>query len=132
DTRTNGLMIYRKICGACHGPGGNGITDLAPPLKNSEYINGSLNRLTSVILHGMIGPVTVNDIKYNLNTVMPGLNTNLEISDQDIADIVKFTQNAFGTTPRGMDPKKVRTLRNLKPKNGSLWTEEEILKVEFK
>ncbi|MFT6810771.1 MAG: mono/diheme cytochrome c family protein [Saprospiraceae bacterium] len=132
DTRTNGLMIYRKICGACHGPGGNGITDLAPPLKNSEYINGSLDRLTSVILHGMIGPVTVNDIKYNLNTVMPGLNTNLEISDQDIADIVKFTQNAFGTTPRGMDPKKVRTLRNLKPKNGSLWTEEEILKVEFK
>lgn len=127
DTRTNGLILYRKICGTCHGPAGNGIADLAPPLKNSEYINGSLNRLTSIILHGMTGPLTVNGIKYNLNTAMPGLNNNPDLSDQDIADIVKFTQNAFGTTPRGIDPNKIKKLRDIKPKNGSLYTEAELM-----
>ncbi|MFT4567710.1 MAG: hypothetical protein ACI9FN_002677 [Saprospiraceae bacterium] len=64
---------------------------------------------------------------------MPELNTNTELSDQDIADIIKFPQNTFGTTPRGMNPKEVRKSRNLKPKNGNLWTEEEeIINVIFK
>lgn len=33
--------------------------DLAPPLKGSEYMDGSMKRLTSIILYG-VGPIHVD------------------------------------------------------------------------
>ena len=42
DGRTNGLKLFRSICAACHGPSGDGIAELAPPLRESEYVTGSL------------------------------------------------------------------------------------------
>ncbi|MBU1822883.1 MAG: dehydrogenase, partial [Bacteroidetes bacterium] len=67
DARTKGLQLYRTICAACHGADGKGIQDLAPPLKGSEYIDGSMKRLASIILHGISGPIHVDGKLYTLN-----------------------------------------------------------------
>jgi mono/diheme cytochrome c family protein len=131
DDRTRGLKLFRTICAACHGADGKGIQDLAPPLKGSEYIDGSMHRLASIILHGMSGPVHVNGKLYQLNNDMPGLISNTSISDQDIADIIKFTQNAFAKEGKGIRADEVKKLRDKKPSSGGLFNEKELLEGVF-
>jgi mono/diheme cytochrome c family protein len=131
DDRTKGLKLFRTICAACHGADGKGIQDLAPPLKGSEYIDGSMHRLASIILHGMSGPMYVNGKLYQLNNDMPGLVNNSSISDQDIVDIIKFTQNAYAKEGKGINADEVKKLRDKKPSSGGLFNEKELLERIF-
>jgi len=130
DNRTKGLQLFRTICATCHGADGKGIQDLAPPLKGSEYIDGSMKRLASIILHGLSGPLTVNGKLYQLNNEMPGLVNNKEISDQDIVDIIKYTQNALAKEGKGISPSDVKILRDKKPL-GVLFNEKQLLEIDF-
>jgi mono/diheme cytochrome c family protein len=130
DNRTKGLQLFRTICATCHGADGKGIQDLAPPLKGSEYIDGSMKRLASIILHGLSGPLTVNGKLYQLNNEMPGLVNNKEISDQDIVDIIKYTQNALAKEGKGIYPSDVKILREKKPV-GVLFNEKQLLETDF-
>lgn len=129
--RTNGLKLFRRICGTCHGPSGDGIEGLAPPLRNSEYVSGSIHRLTSIILHGMYGPVHVNGKLYKLGGAMPGLVDNQSISDRDIADIVHYLQKSFVKEQKKISPEEIKALREQKPKQGDIFTEEELKKTKF-
>lgn len=131
DNRTKGLQLFRTVCSACHGADGKGIQDLAPPLKGSEYIDGSMKRLASIILHGLSGPITVNGKLYQLNNEMPGLATNKDISDQDIADIIRFTQNAFAKEGKNITVEEVKKLRDRKPTGGGLFNEKQLLETDF-
>jgi mono/diheme cytochrome c family protein len=131
DNRTKGLKLFRTICASCHGADGKGITDLAPPLKGSEYIDGSMHRLASIILHGLSGPIHVNGKLYQLNNDMPGLVSNTSISDQDIADIIRFTQNAFAKEGKGITAEEIKKLRDKKPSSGGLFNEKELLESTF-
>ncbi|MCP9767842.1 dehydrogenase [Lacihabitans sp. LS3-19] len=131
DSRTNGLKLFRSICGACHGADGSGIEDLAPPLKDSEYIDGSIKRLTSILLFGISGPLHVNGKLYDLSTEMPALANNTDLSDQDIADIVKYTQNAFAKNIKGISPADVKKLRDQKPFGENLLNEKQLLNYDF-
>src|SRR5690606_20822045 len=45
-----GAAIYQTVCQPCHGPLGNGVRALAPPLNNSEWVTGSKERLAAVVL----------------------------------------------------------------------------------
>jgi mono/diheme cytochrome c family protein len=130
DNRTKGLQLFRSICATCHGADGKGIQDLAPPLKGSEYIDGSMKRLAAIILHGLSGPLTVNGKLYKLNNEMPGLVNNKDISDQDIVDIIKYTQNALAKEGKGISPSDVKILRNKKPV-GVLFNEKQLLETDF-
>jgi mono/diheme cytochrome c family protein len=130
DNRTKGLQLFRTICATCHGADGKGIQDLAPPLKGSEYIDGSMKRLASIILHGLSGPLTVNGKLYQLNNEMPGLVNNKEISDQDIVDIIKYTQNALAKEGKSISPSDVKILRDKKPV-GVLFNEKQLLETNF-
>lgn len=131
DNRTKGLQLFRTICSACHGADGKGIENLAPPLKGSEYIDGSMHRLASIILHGLSGPVHVGGKLYQLNTEMPGLINNSSISDQDIVDIIRFTQNAFAKEGKNISVDEVKKLRAQKPAGGGLFTEKLLLETNF-
>ncbi|GGD40197.1 hypothetical protein GCM10011514_00360 [Emticicia aquatilis] len=131
DNRTRGLQLFRSICATCHGADGKGIQDLAPPLKESEYINGSMKRLASIILHGLSGPITVNGKQYQLNNEMPGLANNKDISDEDIADIIRFTQNAFAKDGKNIAASDVKKLRDKKPAGGGLFNEKQLLETDF-
>ncbi|AFK03879.1 membrane-bound dehydrogenase domain protein [Emticicia oligotrophica DSM 17448] len=131
DDRTNGLKLFRSICATCHGADGKGIQDLAPPLKDSEYINGSMKRLASIILHGLSGPITVNGKQYQLNNEMPGLANNNTLSDSDIADIIRYTQNAFAKDFKNISASDIKKLRDKKPTGGGLFSEKELLETDF-
>ncbi|MDZ7934958.1 MAG: c-type cytochrome [Emticicia sp.] len=130
DNRTKGLQLFRSICASCHGADGKGIQDLAPPLKGSEYIDGSMKRLAAIILHGLGGPITVNGKLYQLNNEMPGLSNNKEISDEDIADIIRFTQNAYAKEGKNILANDVKKLRERKPVGG-VFDEKQLLETDF-
>ncbi|WP_229598187.1 DUF7133 domain-containing protein [Runella aurantiaca] len=131
DNRTKGLQLYRTICATCHGADGKGIQDLAPPLKGSEYIDGSMRRLAAIILHGVSGPIQVNGKLYQLNNEMPALINNKEISDQDITDIIRFTQNAFAKEGKGISVDDVKKMRERKPDGNGIFNEKQLLETDF-
>ncbi len=131
DTRTKGLKLYRSICGTCHGADGRGIQDLAPPLKGSEYIDGSMKRLASIILHGISGPINVNGKLYELNNEMPALLNNTDVSDQDIVDIIRFTQNAFAKVGKGISVEDVKKQRANKPPGNGIYNEKLLMERDF-
>nr|WP_293840865.1 c-type cytochrome [uncultured Arsenicibacter sp.] len=131
DNRTRGLKLFRSICATCHGADGKGIQDLAPPLKGSEYIDGSMKRLAAMILHGVSGPITVNGTVYRLNNEMPALLNNKDISDQDIADIIRFTQNAFAKQGKNISAADVKLMRDKKPAGTGVFTEKQLLETDF-
>lgn len=131
DNRTKGLKLFRTICATCHGPDGKGIQDLAPPLRGSEYINGSMKRLAAIILHGVSGPIHVDGTLYRLNNEMPALINNNTISDQDIADIIRFTQNAFAKQGKDISNADVKKMRAKKPEGSGVFTEKLLQETDF-
>jgi mono/diheme cytochrome c family protein len=61
---------------------------------------------------------------------MPGLVNNKEISDQDIVDIIKYTQNSLAKEGKGISPSDVKILRDKKPL-GVLFNEKQLLEIDF-
>jgi mono/diheme cytochrome c family protein len=125
DSRTNGLTLYRNNCSSCHGADGDGIELVAPPLKNSEYVTGSTSRLAMIILNGVEGPIHVNGQLYNLNNTMPTFANNL--TDDQVADIIRFVHNSFVTTPvKPLDAAGIGKLRLQKTKT---LTEKDLIEI---
>jgi len=121
-----GKRIFKHICATCHGINGDGISNLAPPFKNSEYISKSLDRLALVILHGLSGPIHVNGVRYNLNATMPGLNNNSDHSNKDIQNLIRYIRSEFSEKEGNISLKRINYLRKQKPKNG-VYSEKELL-----
>jgi len=113
DARTNGLAIFRNTCATCHGTDGDGIEHVAPPLKGSEYVDGSPQRLAMIILNGLEGPIHINGKLYNFNGTMPNFANNY--TDKDISDVIQYLHNAYVTKPvKSIEAEKIKGLRNKK------------------
>ena len=128
DNRTAGLKLFREICTACHGNLGQGIEGLAPPLTNSEYIQGPTRRLAALLLHGMKGPLHVNGQRYEFNAQMPGLLNNASISDEDLSSLIIYLNNAFGESSWSATPELIEGLRTARP-GGQPYTEAELMAI---
>ncbi len=130
DSRTAGFKLFRNICATCHGVDGDGIDGLAPPLKNSEYVKGSTEKLALIILHGLSGPIHVNGKLYDMNVVMPGLANNPDFTDKDLQDIISYINNAFTNKSENISIEEIKLLRDKKPDNGSTFSEKELLELK--
>lgn len=115
-----GLVIYRSTCAGCHGPDGEGIEHVAPPLRGSEYVSGPNARLGMIILNGLEGPIHVNGKLHQFNGAMPKFRD--IFSDEEIAGIMDYLHNSFVAAdpklryglPR-VKPEEVKVLRQRKP-----------------
>ncbi|MFD2158073.1 PVC-type heme-binding CxxCH protein [Rubritalea tangerina] len=85
-----GEKTYKATCIACHQPDGEGTPSVFPPLDTSDWLSRDPEHAIMVMLHGLSGPITVNGKKYN--GVMPAHNS---LNDQEIADVLNYTRNAF-------------------------------------
>jgi len=93
-----GAQIFGSLCQTCHGADGNGVNALAPPLNKSGWVQGDKNKLIPIVLYGLTGPVTVDDHEYKSPEVsgdMPGIVSNDEYSEKDIADILNYVRNSW-------------------------------------
>lgn len=126
DSRTMGMSIFRSTCATCHGMDGEGMVNVGPPLRGSQYLSGPSEKLAMIILHGLEGPIHVNGQLYNFNGSMPNFGNNF--SDKDIKDIIEYLHNYFvPERPKGISPDKVKELRN--KRQGTL-TEKDLLEMK--
>ncbi len=125
DARTNGLAMFNANCSGCHGRDGDGIEHVAPPLKGSEFVEGPTDRLALIILNGLEGPLHINGQLYKFNGSMPNFGNNL--SDREIADIIRYLHNAYVTKPaKPANDENIKKLRSLK--SGTL-QEKDLVKL---
>jgi mono/diheme cytochrome c family protein/glucose/arabinose dehydrogenase len=93
-----GAALFAATCQTCHGSDGNGIKSLAPPLNKSEWVIGNKERLISIVLYGLTGPVKINGHVYEapeISADMPGIGHSDEISDDDVAQVLSFIRGSW-------------------------------------
>jgi mono/diheme cytochrome c family protein len=125
DARTNGLIIFRSTCATCHGVDGDGTENIAPPLKGSQYVEGSPERLAMIILNGLKGPIHVEGQLYEFNGSMPNFGNNF--SDKQIEDVIRYLHNAYVSKPiKSINAERIRQLRK---KRSETLTEKDLIKM---
>jgi mono/diheme cytochrome c family protein len=125
--RDDAEMAYRTACATCHQWDGRGIVGFYPPLAGTEWVRmDDPGVLIRIILHGMVGPVTVNGEVYQTSApIMPGQGPMLP--DDRIARIVGFVLNEFGDQNVEVTEQMVRQIRDAEKDRSLPWTEKELL-----
>ena len=86
----SGLEIYQDFCIQCHLTSGQGVLDVFPPLKNSDYLFNKIDLSIAGIKYGLKGQITVNDKNYN------GVMSSQGLDNEEIADVMNYILNQWG------------------------------------
>lgn len=124
-----GVALFGSVCQTCHGKDGNGVASLAPPLNNSEWVNGDKNKLIPIILFGLTGPVKVAGKVYKspeINGDMPSIGQNKEFSDNDIAQVLNFIRNSWANKGDKITASDVVNIRKKYKDRQNTFTMEEL------
>lgn len=125
-----GVNLYNSTCQPCHGKDGNGIEFLAPPLNNSEWVTGDKEKLISIVLYGMSGPITVNNKEYRVPEVsgeMPGIINNQELVDADLALLLSYIRNNWNNQGSDVDLNEIKKVKEKWKNRENPFTEKELL-----
>jgi mono/diheme cytochrome c family protein len=109
-----GTAVFRSTCQPCHGADGNGVPALAPPLNRSEWVTGDKDKLMSIVLFGLTGPVKVNGTLYQSPEIsgdMPGLGHNQDLVNEDLAQLLSFIRNSWGNNAGKVSDEDILRLR---------------------
>jgi mono/diheme cytochrome c family protein/glucose/arabinose dehydrogenase/HEAT repeat protein len=118
-----GKTVYSTICVACHQPTGNGMAGLAPPLVDSEWVQGQPDKIIRIVTQGLSGPVEVKGNKWELD--MPGLPI---FTDEQIAGILTYIRREWENTGSAVDPAFVTSVRAAIKDHTKPWTATELQK----
>lgn len=80
--------LYEQYCGNCHGPKGEGLRQLYPPLTDPAWLDVSV--ATCIIHYGIQGEITVNGQTFT-GTMPP----QVEIRPDEIAAILSYIRQEF-------------------------------------
>lgn len=100
-----GEEIYNREghCASCHGEDGAGaMLDIYPPLGNTAWVTGDVERLIKLTLKGVYGPMQVGDRTYDSSSGVPPM-TGFEglLSDEEMADVLTYVRMRFGRVGAG-------------------------------
>ncbi|WP_411846374.1 cytochrome c [Roseibacillus persicicus] len=121
DAVAEGEKVYNLVCSACHQPDGNGLPGAFPPLANSDWVQGDENRLALVVLHGLMGEITVNGQPWN--SAMPPQGATLR--DRQIADVLTYIRASWGNDAPPVELETVSALRT-EHEGRAPWTQAEL------
>jgi len=119
-----GQQFYEMACVACHQPHGGGVPGIAPPLADSDWVSGPPERLARILLHGLYGPIQVNEQTWNLS--MPAFES---IDDEQLSSVISYIRRAWGNTAEPITPSFVATVRQENEKRTLPWRAEELMQV---
>ena len=125
-----GKVLFQQLCAGCHGIEGQGIAPMAPPLANSEWVLGPIERLVRIILHGVTGPIEVNGMRYappHILPEMPGLEM---LPDVQIASVSSYLRRAWGHQGDPITEGDVVAIRLKTGAQKTPWTAAQLLKIE--
>lgn len=89
ESISRGATIYNNFCATCHLAGGEGIPNVFPPIKGSDWLTEKRTETIRAVKHGLQGPITVSGVKYD--NLMPDLG----LTDKEVADVINYTFNAW-------------------------------------
>lgn len=104
----DGKALFEKNCLACHQMNGQGIPGAFPPLDGSSYVTSDkIDRLASIMLFGLTGPITVNGIVYsNVMTPFGG-----QLKDEELAAIATYVRGSWSNKVGPVDAKVFAQMR---------------------
>ncbi|MFK7933585.1 MAG: c-type cytochrome, partial [Saprospiraceae bacterium] len=129
DDRTAGAKMYLNYCATCHRADGRGVQNMAPPLYNTEYLNGDPKNIVRILLHGLKGPITIYGKNYDGNQMMPGIANNDEFTDEKITALLSYLNSTFRTENNfagGVSEEEVASIRAATANRTDMYTEEEL------
>lgn len=108
-SKLRGEKLYNGLCAGCHKPDGSGYTKnkLSPPLANSDYLMKNKKNGIEVVLFGLKGKITVNDVEYD--RAMPPI----EWTDQELSDVLNYVRNSWGNEGPFISPEEVAEVREV-------------------
>lgn len=124
-----GAALFASTCQTCHAPDGNGIKSLAPPLNKSEWVIGQKEKLISIVLFGLTGPVKINGHVYEtpeISADMPGIAHSDEISDDDVAQVLSFIRGSWENNAGKVSIDEVSKVRKRYKNREKAFTIEEL------
>ena len=108
----------------CHQSNGMGQPAVAPPLVGSEYVIGSQKRLIQITLDGLIGPVTVDGVEWNL--IMPPLRHHPVLTDENLAAVLTYVRREWGHSADPVSTETVSVIRDTTQARNLPWTIKEL------
>lgn len=113
--KADGKEVYTKICSACHQANGQGVPGAFPPLDNSKYVTSDNHqRLASIIVYGLNGPINVNGTTYN--SVMAPWGT---LSDDEITAVMNYIRSSWSNKAPAVAETVVKEVRTKYGSRGS-------------
>ncbi|MDP4679509.1 MAG: dehydrogenase [Cyclobacteriaceae bacterium] len=117
-----GRQKYLTTCAGCHGTNGAGMKRLGPPLANSDWVLGDEVRLMLIVLHGIEGPIKVNDKLYDAPEILPIMPSHSTMDDGSIASILTYIRNEWGNSALPISGRTVSKIRISSQGNVLPWT----------
>ncbi len=122
DAADAGKTGYMTICIACHQPTGMGLPGVFPSLFKSDYVNGTPERLTAMVLKGINPPFKYKDVTY----AVPMVPQEAVLNDEKIASILTFVRNSFENSAPPVSTEFVAGVRKKFIDRKIPWTEAEL------
>jgi mono/diheme cytochrome c family protein len=91
-----GEEVYSRICSACHGSTGAGLSGTFPPLAGNANVQDAAY-VEGVIRNGKQGELIVAGVTYN--GVMPAFGD--QLTDDEIVAVIDYVQNRLGVSSGG-------------------------------
>lgn len=121
-----GQAVYDKHCSSCHQATAAGVPGAFPPLVESEWVTGSPETLTRILLHGLTGPVEVRGAMYN--NLMPAWREVLQ--DEEIAAVATYIRQLAPNAAPPVATELVTRLREAHADRATPWTAPDLETLE--
>jgi mono/diheme cytochrome c family protein len=108
DPMSLGKTLYGNNCASCHQASGAGQPGQYPPMVGSEWVLGSKEMLSAILLDGVAGSLSVHGGQYGA-AVMPSWSG--QLSDEKIADIMTYIRSSWGNKADAVTPAEVAAVR---------------------
>jgi mono/diheme cytochrome c family protein len=102
----DGALLFKKYCAACHQMNGNGIPGAFPQLRQNDIFKTDNAKVIEVVLKGMSGEVTINNVKYN--GIMVGFPN---LTDKEIAGVINYIKKDLNQTEGFVTEADVKQVR---------------------
>ncbi len=102
----NGRDVFVRNCFVCHQFDGKGIPGVFPPLAQSDFLTGNLERAIKAVVQGLSGDIVVLQKKYNGS--MPAV----AINDEEVSDVFTYVLNSWGNNGGAVSAAQVKDVRS--------------------
>ena len=124
-----GQKVYSMVCVACHQPNGQGLPNMFPPLAGSDWVAApKADRLIRVVLHGLMGPISVNGTPFSSPAAMMPPQGGA-LNDEQVAQVLTYIRATWGGQTAPVTAAAVAEVRQKESARTAMWTEAELQKI---